>query len=75
MSVAKQAKTAFLQGPTVWKSPIVGIEPATFRSESAALTSAPRDRGTQNPIQGRSKGSDSPAMAGPVLGKKEKKRF
>ena len=25
--------------------------------------------------QGRSKGSDSPAMAGPVLGKKEKKRF
>ena len=30
-------------GPTVWKSPIVGIEPATFRSESAALTTAPRD--------------------------------
>ena len=25
-------------------------------------------------MQGRSKGSDSPAMAGPVLGKKEKKR-
>ena len=24
-SVAKQAKTAFLHGPTVWKSPIVGI--------------------------------------------------
>ena len=42
-SVAKQAKTAFLHGPTVWKSPIVGIEPATFRSESAALTTAPRD--------------------------------
>ena len=41
-SVAKQAKTAFLHGPTVWKSPIVGIEPATFRSESAALTTAPR---------------------------------
>ena len=41
-SVAKQAKTAFLHGPTVWKSPIVGIEPATFRSESAAQT-APRD--------------------------------
>ena len=35
-SVAKQAKTAFLLGPTVWKSPIVGIEPKTFRSESAA---------------------------------------
>ena len=42
-SVAKQAKTAFLHGPTVWRSPIVGIEPATFRSESAALTTAPRD--------------------------------
>ena len=42
-SVAKQAKTAFLHGPTVLKSPIVGIEPATFRSESAALTTAPRD--------------------------------
>ena len=41
--MAKQAKTAFLHGPTVWKSPIVGIEPATFRSESAALTTAPRD--------------------------------
>ena len=38
MSVAKQAKIAFLHGPTVWKSPIAGIEPATFRSESAALT-------------------------------------
>ena len=37
-SVAKQAKTAFLHGPTVCRSPIVGIEPATFRSESAALT-------------------------------------
>ena len=24
-SVAKQAKTAFLHGPTVWKSPIVGL--------------------------------------------------
>ena len=33
-SVAKQAKTAFLHGPTVCKSPIVGIEPATFRSEA-----------------------------------------
>ena len=42
-SVAKQAKNAFLHGPTVCKSPIVGIEPATFRSESAALTTAPRD--------------------------------
>ena len=42
-SVAKQAKTAFLHGPTVWRSAIVGIEPATFRSESAALTTAPRD--------------------------------
>ena len=42
-SVAKQAKTAFLHGPTVWKSPIVGIEPATFRSESAAQTTALRD--------------------------------
>ena len=42
-SVAKQANIAFLQGPTMWKSPIVGIEPATFRSESAALTTAPRD--------------------------------
>ena len=42
-SVAKQSKTAFLHGPTVWKSPIVGIEPATFRSESAALTTAPQD--------------------------------
>ena len=42
-SVAKQAKTAFLHGPTVWKSLIVGIEPATFRSESAALATAPRD--------------------------------
>ena len=31
--VAKQAKTAFIHGPTVWKSPIVGIEPTTFRSE------------------------------------------
>ena len=41
--MAKQAKTAFLQGPTVWKSPINGIKPATFRSESAALTTAPRD--------------------------------
>ena len=27
------------------------------------------------PSQGRSKGSDSPAMTGPVLGKKEKKRI
>ena len=35
-AVSKQAKTAFLLGPMVWKSPIVGIEPATFRSESAA---------------------------------------
>ena len=42
-SVAKQAKTAFLRWPTVWKSPIVGIEPATFRSESATLTTAPQD--------------------------------
>ena len=43
-SVAKQAKTAFfIHGPTVWKSPNVGIVPATFRSESAALTTAPRD--------------------------------
>ena len=25
-------------------------------------------------VQGRSKGFDSPAMAGPVLGKKEKKK-
>ena len=39
----QQAKTAFLHGPTVWKSPIVGIEPVTFCSESAALTTAPRD--------------------------------
>ena len=37
-SVVKQAKTAFLNGLTVWKSPIVGIERTTFRSESAALT-------------------------------------
>ena len=36
-SAAKQAKTAFLHGPTVWKSPIVGIEPATFRSKFKAL--------------------------------------
>ena len=43
ISEAKQAKAAFLHGPTVWKSPIVGIEPATFCSESAALTTAPRD--------------------------------
>ena len=41
--VTKQAKTAFLHGPTVWKSPIVGIELATFRSESAELTTVPRD--------------------------------
>ena len=40
--VARQAKTAFLHGPTVWKSLIVGIKPATFRSESAAPTTAPR---------------------------------
>ena len=39
-SVAKQAKTAFLQGPTMWKSP---IKPATFRSKSAALIFAPQD--------------------------------
>ena len=26
-SVAEQAKTSFLHGPTVWKSPILGIEP------------------------------------------------
>ena len=38
MSVAKQAKTAFLHGPAMWKLPIVGIEPATFRSKSAAHT-------------------------------------
>ena len=49
-SVAKQAKTAFLHGPTVWKSPIVGIEPATFRSESAALTTAPRDPTPDSPV-------------------------
>ena len=30
-SVSKQAKTAFLHGPTVRKSPIVGIEPAKGR--------------------------------------------
>ena len=45
--VAKQMKTAFSHGPTVWKSPIV--KPATFRSESAALTTAPRDH-TQRKI-------------------------
>ena len=43
LSVAKQASTASLHGPTVWKLPIVGIEPATFRSESATLTTAPQD--------------------------------
>ena len=37
-SVAKQAKIAFLHGLTVWKPLIVRIEPATFYSESAALT-------------------------------------
>ena len=41
--MAKQAKTAFLHGPTVWKSPIVGTEPTTFRSKSDALTTAPWD--------------------------------
>ena len=48
-SVAKQAKTTFLQGPTVRKSPIDGIEPGTFRSESATLTTAPRDHGHNVP--------------------------
>ena len=43
-SVANQAKTVFLYGSTVWKSPIVGIEPATFCSKSAALTTAPRKK-------------------------------
>ena len=42
-TVVKQAKTAFLHGPAVWKSPIVGIEPATIRSESTALTTVQRD--------------------------------
>ena len=42
-SVAKQAKTAFLHGPAVWKSRIVGIDHATFRFKSASLTTAPRD--------------------------------
>ena len=35
-SVAKQAKTAFLHGPTVWKSPIVGIEPMNFSGSSSS---------------------------------------
>ena len=36
-------KDCLITWAEVWKSPIVGIEPATFRSESAALTTAPRD--------------------------------
>ena len=42
-SVAKQARLPSYGGPTVWKSPVVGIEHATFRSQSAVLTTAPRD--------------------------------
>ena len=38
--VTKQAKTAFLHGPTVCKLSIVGIEPATFCSEIAALSTS-----------------------------------
>ena len=35
---AKQASAAFLREPTVWKAPIVWLEPATFRFECTALT-------------------------------------
>ena len=54
-SLAKQAKTTFLHGPTVWTSLIVGIEPATFRSESTALTTAPQDPTHKLCLHGNSK--------------------
>ena len=41
-SVAKQAKTAFLHGPTVGKLLIVEIENTTFRSEHGKITPPPQ---------------------------------
>ena len=34
--MAKQAKTSFLHGPTLWKSPIVGIEPKGSPQQTVA---------------------------------------